>query len=163
VVILILGILAALMAPSFKGFFSSARAVEAASGLRQSIRVTQQRAANRGEVRVLTVNFDTGAYFVAVPNEERGWRRERMEVSGRLPEGFRFLSLYFPETDRMLERGKAQLEFYPDGTTRDAEIALVELDKSGKEKLYHVMTIQGTTGYVSQAAAFRPGRLDRVR
>lgn len=162
IVLFILGLLTALMAPSFKGFFASTKAVEATSGLRQSIRLTQQRAAHRGEVRVLTLSFDTGGYYVAVLARERGRRREEFELRKHLPEGFRFASVYFPETEEFVDRREARLEFFPDGTTRDTEIVLAEMDKSGKEK-YHLVTIQGTTGHVTSHPPVRADQLDRSR
>lgn len=163
IVLFILGLLAALMAPSFKGFFASTKGKEATSGLRQSIRLTQQRAANQGEVRVLTLDFDTGAYYVAVPARERSTRREEMELRRRLPESYRFGVVYFPETEEVVERDEAELQFFPDGTTRDTEVVLVETDKSGKDRRYYVVTIQGTTGHVTSYPPVRADQNDRPR
>jgi len=151
------------MVPSFRGFFSRTRVVEATSGLRQSIRLTQQRAANRGEGRVMTRNLEAGTYSVLVPEERRGRKRERAELLGRLPEDFWFAYVYFPETEELVDRRKARLEFFPDGTTHETELALVELDRAGREKGYYVITIQGTTGHVGKTISYRPDQFARVR
>jgi prepilin-type N-terminal cleavage/methylation domain-containing protein len=162
IVLFILGLLVALMAPSFKGFFSTAKGVEATSGLRQSIRITQQRAANQGVVKVMMFNFETGTYYVPLP-EKRGRRNQKFELIRQLPEGYRFVSIYFPETEEFVDREKARLEFFPDGTTRDSQVVMVETGKSGKAKRYLVVTVQGTTGYVSPPDVFRPDQFERRR
>jgi prepilin-type N-terminal cleavage/methylation domain-containing protein len=165
VVLFILGLLAALMAPAFKGFFQSSKLLEATSGLRNTIRYVQQRAATEGMVQVLELNFETGAYFVEKRDEDsirHRWRRSRskeFEIRRILPEHFSFHSVYFPELEEKIERDEARLEFYPDGTTRDAEVVLKLEDEDNKVEKYYMLVVQGTTGHVSKPMPVSPSKL----
>jgi prepilin-type N-terminal cleavage/methylation domain-containing protein len=164
VVLFILGLLAALMAPAFRGFFKSTKVVEATSGLRNTIRLVQQRAATRGDVVVLELNFETGAYFVEKRDDKHRFRSRRpgskeFEVRRSLPDDFSFHSVYFPELEEEIDRDEARLEFYPDGTTRDADIVLELEDTEKKETRYYMITVQGTTGHVSKPRPVNPDKL----
>jgi len=159
VVLFILGLLAALLAPSFRGFFETSKSLEATSGIRQTIRMVQQRAANEGDVQVLHLDFETGAYFVVKKEDRHSFRRKKFEIRRALPENYVFYSVYFPEMEDEVRRDEARLEFYPDGTTSDAEIVIASLDENEKEEDYYLITIQGTTGHVSKPMKVDPDRL----
>jgi type II secretory pathway pseudopilin PulG len=148
VVVVILAIMSALIAPSFKSFFFRAQRDKAKSDLTNIIRTAIYRATQSRDVRTFHLDIENGWYWVQ-PRERKYGRETKREVEKRLPDRFRFVSVYRTEEQEAYTRDEAIIEVWPNGTTENFEIVIAEMDEEGRDKNYFLLTVVGTTARIS--------------
>ncbi len=113
VVLVIMGLGVALVLPSLSGPLDSARFRQGAAEVRSTLVQARSRAAASGRVRVVRFDFERGEYGIPSDNLERA-------LSG----GVRLASV--ASRGETVERGVAELRFFPDGSADGAEVTLAD-------------------------------------
>ncbi len=111
VVLVIMGLGVALVLPSLSGPLESARFRQAGSEVRATLVQARSRAASSGRIRVVRFDLERGEYGIPSDNLERA-------LSG----GVRLASV--ASRGETVERGVAELRFFPDGSADGAEVVL---------------------------------------
>lgn len=135
--LLVLAILAlgvALVLPSLSGPLASARFRQGGAEFRAAMVQARSHAAASGRTRVVRIDLGTGEYGIPSDNVDRV-----------LPEGVRVSAV--KAAGETIERGVAELRFFPDGSADAAEVVLA--DGGGGRIL---LTVDPLTGLVEAGA-----------
>ncbi len=133
VVLFLLGLLLALVVPSFEGPLASARLRAGAAAVRATLMRARTLAATGARERSVTFDLEKGEYRVA--GEEKG---------SPLPEGVRFGPIRVSGEEAS---AAATVRFFPDGSGEEADIAIV----SSAGGRMHV-TVEPLTGFAEARA-----------
>ena len=113
VVLAIMGLGVALVLPSLSGPMDSARFRQGGAEVRAAMVQARARAAATGRMRVVRFDLDRGEY--GIPSDNLG---------RTLPGGVRLAAVAGPGAT--VERGVAELRFFPDGSADAAEVVLAD-------------------------------------
>jgi prepilin-type N-terminal cleavage/methylation domain-containing protein len=144
VVIVIVGIMAAMAVISFGGILGKQRAEGVVQDVTISLRMANQKSVFQQEKQDIVFNFKKGSYHREFLAEGKHSRRKRVTEGDftKLPEPFQFLLVYFPDRDEVAHRRSARITFYPDGTATDSIVLVGKQDREADNGYSDVFAIE---------------------
>ena len=137
---MILGVMAGMAVPNFRGSYSKLELSEAAKNIAYLMRYTQGRASLKGKEHL--IEFDVNARTFIL--KEKSGEDDLPNASGVFQDiQGRFGGVQHIPADLILETQKPQVHFYPDGKIEKARIFL-----KNKQGQYFTVSTQEQLGYV---------------
>jgi prepilin-type N-terminal cleavage/methylation domain-containing protein len=124
IVVLILSVMAAIVAPSFLGSLNQKRMNQATSNLLNLLRYARQKAVVEQESKTVVIDIDKGNYWMVHLVKDRKGRVKgsKKYYANGVPKGHRITSVYKPKLDQSYTSDEVRIVFYPDGTAESVRI-----------------------------------------